>query len=77
MYVEVVLHLKSVKLNIGYKLIERAGRIWCFFKTIFKVGTQSIARLRQNLVNCRRNISAYRRPRNLRGFLFERYLAGE
>ncbi len=41
------------------------------------VGAQSIARLYQNLVNCRRNISAYRRPRKLRFFLIERSLAGE
>ncbi len=41
------------------------------------VGEQSIARLCQNLLNCRRNISAYRRPRKLRFFLIERSLAGE
>ncbi len=43
----------------------------------FTVGAQSIARVCQNLVNCRSNISAYRRRRKLRFFLFERFWAGE
>ncbi len=36
------------------------------------VGAQSIARLCQNLINCRRNIWAHKRRRKLRFFLFER-----
>ncbi len=41
------------------------------------VGAQSIAHVRQNLVKCRRNISAHRRRRKLRFFLFKRSSAGE
>jgi hypothetical protein len=41
------------------------------------VGAQSIARLCQNLINCRRNIWAHRRRRKLRFFLFERSWTGE
>ncbi len=43
----------------------------------FTVGAQSIAHVRQNLVNCRGNISAHRRRRKLRFFLFERSSARE
>ncbi len=38
----------------------------------FTVGAQSIVHVRRNLVNCRVNISAHRRRRKLRFFLFER-----
>ena len=41
------------------------------------VGAQSIAPVRQNLVNCRRNISAHRTCRELRFFLFGRTWAGK
>ncbi len=52
-------------LNTGKKLL------------VCTVGAQSIARLCQNLVNCRRNIWAHRRRRKLRFFLFERSWAGK
>jgi hypothetical protein len=44
---------------------------------VHTLGAQSIAHVRQNLVNCRGNISAHRRRRKLRFFLFERSSAGE
>ncbi len=40
----------------------------CFFENCYTVGAQSIAPVRQNLVNCRRNISAHRTCRELRFF---------
>ncbi len=43
----------------------------------YTVGAHSIARLCQNLVNCRRNIWAHRRRKKLLFFLFEKSWAGE
>jgi hypothetical protein len=45
-------------------------------KTHSTVGAQSIAHVRQNLDNCWGNISAHRRRRDLRFFLFGRTWAG-
>ncbi len=47
------------------------------FISVPTVGAQSIARLCQNLIKCRRNIWAHRRRRKLRFFLFERSWAGD
>ncbi len=54
--------------NKNYSDSEKGG---------YTVGAQSTARLCRNLVNCRGNISAHRRRRKLRFFLFERSSAGE
>ncbi len=43
----------------------------------FTVGAQITAHVCQNLKNCRRNISAHRRRKKLRFFLFERTWASE
>jgi hypothetical protein len=53
------------------KVHPRAGKV------APTVGAQSIASVRQNLVNCRRNISAHRTCRELRFFLFGRTWAGK
>jgi hypothetical protein len=55
----------------GIYILRTEKQLYC------TVDSQSKALVCQNLVNYRRNISAYRRRRNLRVFLFKRSWAGE
>ena len=58
--------------NIVYVSVNKNTNINLFTFFLSTVGAQSIARLCQNLINCRRNIWAHKRRRKLRFFLFER-----
>jgi hypothetical protein len=63
--------------NPKFLLAKRRKKIRWILLKVHTVGAQSIARLCQNLVNCRGNIFAHRRRRKLRFFLFKRSSAGE
>jgi hypothetical protein len=61
-------------MNYGYIYLFEQGYI---SQTVHTVGAQSIAHVHQNLLNCRWNISAHKRHRDLRSLLFGRTWAGK